>query len=353
MQNKKTILVAPLNWGLGHATRCIPIINALLSYNYNVIIGSDGAALELLKKEFPKLTTIKLPSYNISYSKHERHFKAHIIKRSPQILKAIFKEHKLVGKLIEQHNIIGIVSDNRYGVRRKRIPSVIITHQVRVLSGSTTRLSAGLHKKLLKKFDAVWVPDFEHEPNLSGIMGHVNKPSKHLIFIGPLSRFKKQVLDLKYDLLVLLSGPEPQRSILEGKLRTLLVSSSKKILLVRGVVEHTTTSIQLQNMTLVNFLTTSELEKAIQQSEQIVCRSGYTSIMDLAVLQKKAFLIPTPGQYEQEYLAEHLQKNHVLPFAKQENFKFKDLERIDQFKGLPAVDAQPDYAALFSLFERK
>ncbi|MEP2936202.1 MAG: glycosyltransferase [Gilvibacter sp.] len=350
MKDKKTILVAPLNWGLGHATRCIPIINALIERGFNVLIASDGAALELLKQEFPEIPTVALPSYNISYSKHKRHFKAHLIKRSPQILKAIFKEHKLVGKLIEQYNIAGIISDNRYGVRRKVIPSVIMTHQVRVLSGKTTRLSASLHKKLLKKFDAVWIPDFEQGPGLSGIMGHLNPPLKHSKYIGPLSRFKNATLPKQYDLLILLSGPEPGRSILEGSLRTLLVDSSKKILLVQGVVQKTVNKTQLQNMTLVNYLTSRETEKALLESEQIICRSGYTSLMDLAVLQKKAFLIPTPGQYEQEYLAELLQNNRMLPFAKQEDFKLEDLDRLEQFNGLPVVNSIPDFDALFSLF---
>lgn len=350
MQNKKTILVAPLNWGLGHATRCIPIINALLTRDFNVLIGSDGAALALLKQEFTQLPTVELPSYNISYSKHKRHFKAHIIKRSPQILKAIFKEHKLVGKLIDQYQLSGIISDNRYGVRRKGTPSVIMTHQIRVLSGKTTRLSAGLHKKLLKKFDQVWVPDFEQEPALSGIMGHLVKPLEHVKYIGPLSRFNKREVAKKYDLLVLLSGPEPQRSILEASLRNMLVNSSKKILLVRGVVQDQVTHTQLQNMTLINYLTTHQVEQAILQSDKIVCRSGYTTLMDLAVLQKKALLIPTPGQYEQEYLATYLQDNQVLPFALQEDFKLTDLDRIDAFNGLPAITSPPDYDALFSHF---
>ena len=132
---KKRILVAPLNWGLGHATRCVPIVNALISQNLEPIIASDGLALDLLKKEFPKIEAFELPSYNITYSKKAKGFKLKLLKDSPHLLKTIKREKKVVESLIEAENISGIISDNRFGVRHKQIPSVFITHQLRVMSG--------------------------------------------------------------------------------------------------------------------------------------------------------------------------------------------------------------------------
>ena len=169
---KKRILVAPLNWGLGHATRCIPIINALVQEGFVPIIASDGDALSLLRKEFPNLSSIELPSYNITYAKNGKMFKLKLIKDSPRLLKTIKAEKKAISGILEHNDIAGIISDNRLGVRNKNTPSVFITHQLNVLSGTTTWLSTKMHQKFIKKFDACWVPDADGELNLSGKLGH-------------------------------------------------------------------------------------------------------------------------------------------------------------------------------------
>ena len=191
MNFKKRILVAPLNWGLGHATRCIPIINALIENDYEPIIASDGVALQLLKKEFPELDAIELPSYNIKYSKKGYHFKLKLIMDAPKILKTIKAEKGAVKTILKTHRINGIISDNRFGVLSKKIPSVFISHQLNVTSGNTTWISSKLHQKVIKKFDECWVTDLKKEPNLTGKLGHLKKNKLNLKYIGPLSRFNK------------------------------------------------------------------------------------------------------------------------------------------------------------------
>src|SRR5690606_37732588 len=153
---KKRILVSPLNWGIGHATRCIPIINALINFGFEPIIASDGDALLLLKKEFPSLLFMEFPSYKISYPKDKKYFKLHLIKYAPKILKAIYNEKKITANLIKTYNIEGIISDNRLGVYNKKVPSIFITHQLQVLSGSTTWLSTLIHKKFINSFNECW-----------------------------------------------------------------------------------------------------------------------------------------------------------------------------------------------------
>ena len=207
---KKRILVAVLNWGLGHATRCIPIIKALQEHNFKVFIASDGAALELLKKEFPNIKAFELPSYNISYSKSAYTFKWKLLRETPGILKAINQERKEIKKLVESYQVTAIISDNRFGCRHKHIPSVFITHQLKVLSGSTSLLSSKIHQKYISKFKECWVPDLPGKDNLSGVMGHLKKTPKNVKYIGPLSRFKNMPQPKKYNYAVILSGPEPQ-----------------------------------------------------------------------------------------------------------------------------------------------
>ena len=282
------ILVAPLNWGLGHATRCIPIINALLENGFNPILASDGTALTLLKKEFPHLLTLELPSYNIEYAKKASNFKWKIIKNSPKTINAILQEKKIVKNWIKEYNLIGIISDNRLGVYSKKVPSVFITHQLTVLSGRTTYISSKVHQFFIKKFNECWVPDYKEVPNLSGKLAHLKKTKLNLKYIGVLSRLEKKELPLVYDLMVLLSGPEPQRTLLEEKLIKELENYNQKVVFVKGKVEEQQIVTFVKNITFYNYMQTKELEKTINESEIVLCRSGYTTIMDLAKLEKKS-----------------------------------------------------------------
>jgi uncharacterized protein (TIGR00661 family) len=347
---KKRILVAPLNWGLGHATRCIPIIKALILNNFDPIIASDGVALALLKKEFPKVRCLELPSYNVTYAKNGKHFKLKLIKDSPKLIKAIKAEKKVVKKIIESERISGIISDNRLGVRSKKVPSVFITHQLNVLSGSTTWLSTKMHQKIINKFDACWVPDAAGEINLSGKLGHTKSFEIPTTYIGPLSRFTKKETDVKNDLMVLISGPEPQRTMLETCMLNELKKFTGKAVLVKGVMENEQTMEINGNLTIYNFMTSTLLEKTINESELIISRSGYTTIMDLAKLNKKAFFIPTPGQFEQEYLAEKLSEMRLVPTCSQDDFSLDAIKNITGYAGLKAFDFEIDYNELFGLF---
>lgn len=351
MQKKKTILVAPLHWGLGHATRCVPIIQSLIAANYIPLIASDGAALELLKKEFPDLESIELPSYQITYAKRASGFKWKLLFDSPKMMKAIKAEKKIVKNLVYEGRIQGIISDNRLGIRSKRVPSVFITHQLNVLTGATTWISTMLHLDIIKKFDACWVPDFVGVSSLSGQLGHPEKKLENVTYIGPLSRMKKTNQEKKYDILVLLSGPEPQRTFLEEKLMFELRGLDKKILFVLGKIEEKMHCYTEDNFRVYNYMGSKALEKAINESEVVISRSGYTTIMDLAVLEKKVFFIPTPGQFEQEYLAKRLKSKGIVPSCKQESFTVKKLESISVFSGLRSIKNSFDLRLAFRLFE--
>lgn len=350
MESEKRILVAPLNWGLGHATRSIPIINALTANRFEPVIASDGEALKLLQKEFPQLETFELPSYNITYSKKANSFKLKLIKDSPSLLKTIKREKNVTDSLVRSENISGIISDNRFGVRSKDVPSVFITHQLRVLSGSTTWLSSKLHQNIISKFDECWVPDHLGIKNLSGDLGHLEGYTSTIKYLGPLSRFEKQDLPKKYDLLVILSGPEPQRSYLEHKLLDELQFFKGQVCFVKGLIENEKHINTTNHITTYNFMTSPELEKALNESALVLSRSGYTSIMDYAKLEKKAFLIPTPGQFEQEYLAKKFEDELIAPTCKQKEFKVEMLRDIENYSGFKYLQYDLNYKKLFSLF---
>ncbi|WP_269221644.1 glycosyltransferase family protein [Flavobacterium sp. IMCC34518] len=346
----KTILIAPLNWGLGHATRCIPIIKALQENNFTPIIASDGIALELLRKEFPYLKTLELPSYQIEYAKNGKNFKWKLIKSLPKMLEAIREEKNIVKKWIKKYEINGIISDNRLGVFSKNIPSVFITHQLNVMTGNTTWITSKLHQHIIKKYKACWVPDINAQLNLTGKLGHIENNTLKVQYLGPLSRMHKMALPIQYDLMVILSGPEPQRGLLETHLKEEVKRFQGKVVFIKGIIESKQIKEQIENVTYYNFMKTRQLEQTFNESKKVLCRSGYTTIMDLVKLNKKAFFIPTPGQYEQIYLAEKLQKEGLVPYSTQEDFKIEDLSQIDQFKGLPELDTTVNWEELFKVF---
>jgi len=347
----KTILVAPLNWGLGHATRCIPIIKALQESNHIPIIASDGIALAMLRKEFPYLQTIELPSYQIEYAKNGKNFKWKLLQNAPKMLKAISNEKKLVASWIKQYDIDGIISDNRLGVFNKNVPCVFITHQLNVMTGNTTWLTSKLHQNIIKKYTECWVPDVPGQPNLAGELSHSNNLSFTPKYIGPLSRMHKKETPKQYDLMVILSGPEPQRELLETILKTELKRYRGDVVFIKGIVEKEQKKEQLKNITYFNFMTSRQLEQTFNESDIVLARSGYTTIMDLVKLGKKAFFIPTPGQYEQLYLAKKLKEDGMVPYAEQDDFKIDNLPEVKKYSGLQCFNNTPDWKKLFGVFE--
>ncbi len=349
MNAKKNILVAPINWGLGHATRCIPIIYALQRANFTPILASDGDALALLKKEFPTLEALTLPEYDIKYTKKGWFFKLKLALQLPKIIKTAKQEQKLVAKLVTENRIDGIISDNRFGVYNATVPSIYITHQLTVLNGCFTFFSSKIHQHIIRKFKECWIPDFNTTDNFTGKLSQFKNKNFFAKHIGVLSRFQKTKTTTQYDYLVLLSGPEPQRSLLKEKLLLEFKNTDKKVAFVLGNLASKQTFVQQNNIIIYNFMTSKALAEIIQGSKVIIARSGYTTIMDLAILHKKAFFIPTPGQTEQLYLAKRLQQLGVAPFATQHKFKINALAEVENYKGLASV-VKTDFTKLFRIF---
>ncbi len=344
----KKIIIAPLNWGLGHATRCVPIINALLENGFQPIIASDGQALKFLKQEFPNLESLELPSYKISYGKN---LKLKLLLKFLRIYKAVQQEKKRIQNFIDKNkDVVGIISDNRFGVFSNKIPSVYLTHQINVLSGITTFITSYFHQKIIKKFDECWIPDYLNS-QFSGKLSSTNKKI-NTKFIGVLSRFKKEKLKKEIDILVILSGPEPNRTLLENKLISEFKHDKRTIVFVLGKVEDEQKKWTSENIVFYNYLLSNQLQQKINLSKIVVCRSGYSSIMDLAVLKKKVFLIPTKNQSEQEYLAKYLERTKFAPFSTIEGFSKEKLLELQKYNGLKTKPLKLD-KNLFCLFERK
>jgi uncharacterized protein (TIGR00661 family) len=337
------ILVCPLDWGLGHATRCVPIIRRLISLKCRVLIAGSGRSLNFLRSEFAEATFIHLPSYRFFYSSKNR-MAGSMLLSTPMILWGIFCEHRLLKKIIRKHQVHAVISDNRFGLWNKSIPCVYMTHQVRIKTGPGLRfLEPVLHKinrLFLKKFNWLWIPDNENTPNLSGELSHQALAGLNHRFIGPLSRFSgsepidDQPEEESCDILALISGPEPQRSIFESMIIEQASTVQKKIILLRGLPGGKTNLEINNNLSIYPHLESDRLKRLIVNAGIVVCRSGYSTIMDLAVLGKKAFFVPTPGQTEQEYLAKYLREQSICNFSPQNDFKIAEVtEQSDLFSG--------------------
>ncbi len=306
----KHVLVAPLDWGLGHATRCIPIIKQLQNAGCNVTIAASGKTLALLSAEFPTLNTVELFGYNIRYTAQKRLLPLKILWQSPNILLTIQKEHRWLKKLIQERAIDLVISDNRFGLHTKNVPCIFITHQllIKVPYRWLERLMQLINYHFVNKFSACWVPDFEGGNTIAAALSHPKHlPKVPLKYIGPVSRFGPvENMPFKYDWLVVLSGPEPQRTILENKILLVAEHLAGAVLLVRGKPGDSTSIDSPANCTVLNHVSTAGMQRVFAESKFVVSRCGYTTVMEVLAQHKKAILIPTPGQTEQEYLAKHL-----------------------------------------------
>ncbi len=354
--DKKRILVAPLDWGLGHATRCIPIIYTLLELNFEVIIAADGYIKILLQKEFPNVVFTEVSGYKIKYSRNKFWFSFRLMVQFPKLLWCIYNEHSWLKKAVAVYKIDAVISDNRPGLYHSAMPCVYITHQLNIKTGN--RLSEWFTQKIhyffINHYSVCWVPDNESETNLAGELSHPKKlPRIPVKYIGPLSRFEKITAEKKYDLLIILSGPEPQRTIFEELLLKDLEGFDGTALFVKGLPDNVEKEEPFvkNKIKIVNHLSADELNKAIQQSEVIIGRSGYSTVMDLIKLQQKAILVPTPGQTEQEYLADYLMKKKIFLSVLQNNFSL--IEAIQKFTYFSYADCfvmQNEYKKIIKEF---
>jgi uncharacterized protein (TIGR00661 family) len=341
---KYRVLIAPLDWGLGHATRCIPIIKELIRFNCEVFIVADKKIFALLKKEFPGTVFLRFKGYEIEYSGHKKLFALTLFFQIPKIIFSIFKEKKWIKKMIREHSIDAVISDNRFGMYSKKILSVYITHQLCIKTGNifTGIIAQKIHNYFIKKYTSCWIPDFKMN-GLAGELSHPKNIPSNVVYIGALSRFNLLPdVEIIYDLLISISGPEPQRTIFENEILKQLKTFQGKVCLIRGLPSEKNVLKDFNSVKIKNHLTADELNKVIQQSKIIISRSGYTTVMDLAVLRKKAILIPTPGQKEQEYLAEYLFQKQYFFSAQQKNFSIEDaIKKMDSFH-FKSVDFNKD-----------
>lgn len=323
------ILVAPLNWGLGHASRCVPLVQRFLDEGHEVVLGGDGESLTLLRKHFPQLRYVYLAPLNLRYSAGKRQVWA-MVKALPKLALWALKDHMMLKAVLREEPIDRVVSDNRFGLYNNSTECIYITHQLHIMLPEgwrwAERFAAWLHARIYTRYNKVWVPDYEELAK--SLAGEISHPGRFLVsatssrcplqYIGPLSRFGKEIAlrdhAAQYDTVAVLSGLEPHRTLLEKEILARYQDTKERLLLVEGLLHRPNTRIKRGNITIVPSMRDEELAAALSGAQHIIVRSGYSTIMDLAALgllfhtpssthYPSIELIPTPGQPEQEYLA--------------------------------------------------
>jgi uncharacterized protein (TIGR00661 family) len=348
MSERKKILVCPLDWGLGHATRCIPIIRELIKQGSDVYIGADKRPLDLLKKEFPDLKFINIPGINVNFPQGSFMF-LRMIFFIRKFMGSINKEHKLLEQIIIEHKFDVVISDNRYGLWNNKALSVFITHQIVVKVpawlGIINSFIYKTGKKYIHKFDKVWIPDIQGENNLSGDLSHLNIISNKTSFIGILSRFHKPLYrkeKSEFELCVILSGINFQSIKFYQTIVQQIKQLNIKTVIFTGMPLLSEKLDIIENLYVYNHLTSEKMQEVLESSKVILSRSGYSTIMDLATIGKNAIFIPTPGQTEQEYLAKRLTDKGLIYHQTEKDFNLElALKECEKYKGLN-IDNNPE-----------
>jgi len=349
----KKALICPMDWGIGHATRCVPVIEKLKDLGFELIIAASGRPMEFLKKEYPWIPVVSFPGIKIRYP-GDNWFTIKVLLLAPKLMIATWREHQALKKIVLQTNASVVISDNRYGCWLPSIPSVFITHEleIQVPSGNPIikRIINRINRKLINRFTECWVPDFEPHHGLAGYLSHPSILPERIHYIGILSRFSTstdilpEISVQSYDLLVMLSGPEPQRTLIEEKILMQLMSINIQVALVRGITESDEAYVLDGRIHMFSHLETSKLKALIAASDLVIARSGYSTIMDIVTLGKRAIFIPTPGQSEQEYLAHYLMDKKIYFAISQENFDL--FYAIEMSKNFPGMVLRNDYEVL-------
>lgn len=326
---KLRILVAPLDWGLGHTTRCIPVIRALLQHDAEVIIAGNKIQEKVLSAEFPHCKFLFLQGYGVTYSTTGKGFFWKMIQQFPRIASTIKRENSWLKELLIRERIDGIISDNRFGLYTSKIPSVFITHQLRIQTGLgqlADDMAQRVNYRYINRFNQVWVPDFNGTQNLAGVLSHPSSmPATNVAYVGPLTRMgHRSSVNEGRGILFIFSGPEPQRSFFEQKVFAQLKDIKQKVTVIRGKPLQEDLPL-IADAVIYNHLPGNEMEAVMRSAALIVCRSGYSSVMDINALELKSILIPTPGQTEQEYLADYLMQKKFAIKGSQSDFNLQDL----------------------------
>ena len=354
------VLVAPLDWGLGHATRCVPVVREFLRAGAEVELAVVKANANFFREVFPDLRQRLAPSYNIVYPKHGYNMALWLLKNSVHLNAVMRYEHHFAEEMVKRHGYDVLFSDNRFAFYSKNALSIYMTHQRRIAFprafAAFERIGVMWHANIMRKFDEVWVPDLEIYPGYAGSLSHsgATPGDKPMRFVGTLSRFSEmgnvgnalgnasapvglerevdlmsmsefmahsanvewdaapevrpQGMRAAYKVVAVVSGVEPARTQFEQQLREALQQIPGQHMMILGKPSAEQKTWTEGNIEFHTHLATNDFAEAVKRADFVVSRGGYSTVMDMAELGAKCIFVPTPGQFEQIVLAHDLSK---------------------------------------------
>lgn len=359
------VLVAPLDWGLGHATRCVPVVREFLRAGAEVELAVVKANANFFREVFPDLRQRLAPSYNIVYPKHGYNMALWLLKNSVHLNAVMRYEHHFAEEMVKRHGYDVLFSDNRFAFYSKNALSIYMTHQRRIAFprafAAFERIGVMWHANIMRKFDEVWVPDLEIYPGYAGSLSHsgATPGDKPMRYVGTLSRFSEMgndgnalgnapaPVDLErevdlmsvsefmahsanvewdaapekrtsgnrsfemranYKVVAVVSGVEPARTQFEQQLRDALAQIPGRHMMILGKPSAEQKTWTEGNIEFYTHLATNDFAEAVKRADFVVSRGGYSTVMDMAELGAKCIFVPTPGQFEQIVLAHDLSK---------------------------------------------
>jgi uncharacterized protein (TIGR00661 family) len=328
------------SWGLGHATRSLPIIRKLIKEGNNITIISNGRSLELLKRELnDSVDYLNIPDYPMLLSENSRQFMVKSVIYWPFFIRKMQSGFNKLTNILKSKECDLIISDARYDIYNRKIPSFFISHQMRIMNPLRIKsLEYGseiFNLFFFKRFRGVIVPDFK-EDSLSGDLSHnLKKIDENKInYVGVLSDFKKKDKKKDIDYLISITGPEPQRTFFENKMLSQIKHLDGNIIVTLGKSEFLKNNFN-ENIKFYSYLNKHEREDLLNRSKILISRSGYSTILDLSVLGIKALMCPTPGQIEQEYLAKYHNKKGTFYSVSQDKINImNDIEKTWKTTGI-------------------
>jgi hypothetical protein len=309
--HKKRILISPLNWGLGHVMRLVPLIRQFQFQGNTILIACDAEQQRILEHELHQVTYIPFEGYPFAFT--GKSFRLDLARKFSNLSRFVAAETSQVNALVKAHAIDVVISDQRPGFRSDTVPSVLISHQLELPLPVYLKPAQWIYSRWVNRFDTIWIPDKEGAERLSGKLSQTTHPQA--FYIGWLSRFEKSDTEklITYRYGALISGPEPYRTQFMEEVKTCLLKLDEPCFLI-GPVEKIE---QLGKLTLLPHQSTAEFQNLMESAEYLIARAGYSTLMDLRVLGKKGILIPTPGQDEQLYLSQHLKGDAQFTFVRE------------------------------------
>ncbi|MEK6968538.1 MAG: glycosyltransferase [Nanoarchaeota archaeon] len=328
------------NYGLGHATRMLPVIMKLIEQGEKVTIVAKGNSLLMLKNELGDASNYELMQYEVPLKFSDKGFSMfETLKAGPSFISLISSQKKWLENFSAKEKIDRVIADGEIGYHLKNKKSFFVNNQLRLLPGSLLGDGTELLTDVFSKgFEKVIVPDDENG-TLGGLLTSKTRfyDKKRLAYVGILSSIRKKNVVRNVDYFISISGPGISKEVFTRQVMEQLHLLKGKVVVALGRPDLKEIASK-GNAKIYPYLNRKQQESFLNKAKLVISRSGYTTMMELAEIDKKAFFIPTLNHPEQEYLAKFQKNSGRFHYSKQDSFNFKeDIDEAKQYPGFKNV----------------